>query len=138
MQEWKWLASRRLRKWLRAQYVATDFGRRYGWWLCVDGVRVAELNYWRYDIDSQFWHEYRLIAWSPRFDEIGFDPGRWCSDDVSVESRYSVGFRIKGLLMAAMGATSSGDLVAIRGASIPEEVFYATLQGSERPGQSPS
>lgn len=104
---------------LRREYEATDFGRRYGWWLCLREQRIADLNYWRWDSDGQFWHEYRLFAFHPAFEEIGFNPSRWCELDVSLESRYAVGFRESGILMAHRG----DGLVSIRSAHIPEDVF---------------
>ena len=127
----KWLAERREGRRLRDEYVATDFGRRYGWWLCLDGARVAELNYRCYDIDSQFWHVYRLFPLTPRFDEVGFDPNRWCEPSVSLESRYAVGFRESDLLMAPRGPAGT-QLVAIRSLLIPEPVFYGALRSAER------
>ena len=68
---------------LRQEYEATDFGRRYGWWLYLGEQRVADLNFVRWDSDAQFWHEYRLFAFHPAFAEIGLDPNRWCQSGVS-------------------------------------------------------
>jgi hypothetical protein len=108
-----------LLKHLRQEYEQTDFGRRYGWWLCLRGQRIADLNYWRWDSVGQFWHEYHLFVFDSIFQEIGLDPDRWCQPDVSVESRYANGFRESGVLMGHRG----DNLVSIRSVHIPEDVF---------------
>jgi hypothetical protein len=112
---------------LHREYEATDFGRRYGWWLCLREKRVADLNYWKWDSDSQFWHQYHLFAFDPAFAEIGFDSNRWCLADISLESRYAEGFFLgRGILMASHG----GNLVAIRSAHIPVAEFMRVVRRS--------
>lgn len=106
---------------LRERYRQMDFGRVFGWWLCLDGLRVAELNYRRWDSHSQFWHEYYLVPFSEKFDELGTDPDRWCRPDVSAESRYVSGYASSGLLMSPRG----DGVVALRGLYVPEEEFVA-------------
>lgn len=108
----------------RREYEQTDFGRRYGWWLCIGTSRVAELNYVRWDSWSQFWHEYRLFPFHPDFDRVGVNPERWAQPDVSLESRYAVGFRQSGILMGVRGP----DLVAVRSVCIPEDIFFDILR----------
>lgn len=107
-------------------YKETDFGRRYGWWLCLDGKRVAALNYLRWDGDSQFWHEYRLVALSPDFAGIGLDPNRWCKRDIYLESRYAEEYRETGILMAPRAE----DVVAIRSTHIPRQIFILAAKQS--------
>jgi hypothetical protein len=102
------------------EYKETDFGRRFGWWLCLRKQRIADLNYWRWDCDSQFWHEYRLFVFCPTsFGEIGVDPNRWCEPEVSLESRCVEGFYVEGILMAPRPA----NLNSIRSAYVPEDRF---------------
>jgi len=105
---------------LRKEYQATDFGRRYGWWLCLGEKRVADLNYWRWDSGAQFWHEYRVFVFDPAFAEIGYDADRWCQADISLESRYVEGFREGGGILMAPRA---GNLVSIRSVHVPESEF---------------
>ena len=47
----------------------SDFGRRFGWFIERDGVKVGELDYIRWDSEVQFWHEYRL-TWRSAEDEV--------------------------------------------------------------------
>lgn len=103
----------------KKDYKNSDFGRRYGWWLCLDGDRVADLDYRFWDESSQFWHVYHIFSFSSRFKEVGLDPDHWSLDRVSLQSRFAPQFSEKGILMSEF----SNDLVAVRGVHIPEEVF---------------
>ncbi len=109
------------KKALDSSHQRTDFGRIFGWWLCLNGERIADLNYWRFDVDSQFWHEYRLFPFNSKFNAIGVDPDRWCCDDISLESRYVEGYYVKDFIMSPRDE----NLIAIRNASIPEGVFLS-------------
>src|SRR4051812_15901293 len=95
---------------LRQKYEQSDFGRRYGWWLCPRGKRVADLDHYRWNSNGQFWHEYRLFAFGPSFAELGLGPDRWCQPDVSLESRYAIGLSQSGILIVPR----EDDVVAIR------------------------
>ena len=108
----------------RDQYEATDFGRRYGWWLCVDGKRVAELDYVAWDTESQFWHIYQVLPLHPNFDEVGYDPEQWCTERVSLQSRYAPAYFAQGILMA----TRPNQTVALRSVCLPEDVFREVIQ----------
>lgn len=122
-----------LREHIRKEYEETDFGRRYGWWLCLRGRRIADLNYRCWDSDSQFWHEYRVFPFDEAFAEIGYDRERWCQPDVALESRYAEGFREASFLMSPR----ENDVVSIRFAHVPEDVFMRTareLRPKEVPG----
>lgn len=103
----------------KEDYKNSDYGRKYGWWLCLDGERIADLDYRIWDCYSQFWHVYQIFPFSSRFEEIGLDPDSWCLDRVSMESRYAPGFSVKRVLMAERAR----DLVAIRSVYLPKEVF---------------
>lgn len=107
-------------------YKESDLGRRYGWWLCLNGKRIADLNYLRWDSDSQFWHEYRLVAFSPDFADVALDPNRWCLEDISLESRYAEGYRTAGILVAPRAE----GVVAIRSVHIPRQTFLLAARQS--------
>ena len=114
-----------IERFARQQYLQMDFGRVFGWWLCIDGLRVAELNYRRWYSYSQFWHEYDLVPSSEKFSEIGTDPERWAFPDVSAESRYAHGYiHAGGLLMSPRGE----GIVALRCLLIPEDEFVAAFE----------
>jgi hypothetical protein len=117
-------AKNHLADYLLQEYKQTDFGRRYGWWLCLRQRRVADLNYWRWDENGQFWHEYRVFAGDPAFAELGFDAGRWSGPGVSLESRFAEGFHVTEFIMSHR----EGNLVAIRAAHVPEDVFLRTAR----------
>jgi hypothetical protein len=113
---------------LRQEYEATDFGRRYGWWLCLCGKRIADVNYICWDSNSQFWHAYRVFPFDPTFaEEIGFDADRWCKPDVSLESRYAEGFREIGVLMAPR----TNNIIVIRSAHVPEREFMRVARRTD-------
>jgi hypothetical protein len=92
--------------------------------------RVAELNDWRYDSDSQFWHVYRLFPVSPRFDEVGLDPNRWQGRPLARERATRSGSASR-LVMGPRGSAGT-DLVAIRSVHIPESVFHEALRRVEQ------
>ena len=112
-------------------YKETDCGRVFGWWLCLNGERIAELNYWCFDVGSQFWHEYKLFPFNSKFDDIGYDPDRWSSNDISLESRFAESYHVTDFVMS----TRQGNLIAIRNAFVPEEMFsLAISKGTEPSG----
>ena len=104
-------------------YESSDFGRVFGWWLCLNGERIADVNYYIYDISAQFWHQYKVFAFSPKFDVISYDPVLWCSDNVSLESRLIEGYYAPGFLMHPI----EGNLISIRNAFLPLDVFKKSI-----------
>lgn len=105
------------------RYRESDFGRVFGWWLRLRGTRIAELNYRCWDSDAQFWHNYDLVPFSPLFAEVGDDPNRWCNDDITLESRFAVGYFETGILMAP----HPDHIVGLRSSHVPRDVFYRAL-----------
>jgi hypothetical protein len=118
--------------WLRKRFKpsyheATESGMVFGWWVNLDGRRVADLDYRAYDIDSQFWHTYLVSIVSDRFHEIGFDPDRWCDSSVELQSRFATGFTQRGVLMSDRG----NHLIALRGLAIAEDEFLKGVQAAD-------
>lgn len=97
----------------------SDHGRTFGWVLYLGEQRIADVNYLGWDASSQFWHAYRVVPTSPAFDEIGFEVDRWHRGDLSLESRFAVGYRVTEFLTAVR----ADQVVLIRAASVPEDVF---------------
>jgi hypothetical protein len=101
------------------EHKGIDYGRVFGWWLRLRGRRIAELNYRRWDSDSQFWHEYFVVPFSAEFAEIGLDSNRLAQADVSVESRFAIGYSQEGVFMAPR----DNAIVRIRNLSLPKDIF---------------
>ena len=118
--------------WLRKRfkpsyYQASEYGLLFGWWVNFDGERVADLDFRAYDVDSQFWHTYLVSIVSERFHEIAFDPDRWCSTSVELQSRFATGFSQSGVLMSNRG----NNLIALRCLCVPEEEFLKGATAAE-------
>jgi hypothetical protein len=105
------------------EHKRSDYGRMYGWWLRLHGRRIAELNYRRWDCDSQFWHEYFVVPLSAEFAQLGLDANRWAQADVSVESRYAIGYSQEGVFMVPR----ENGIVGIRNLFLPKDTFERTL-----------
>lgn len=104
-------------------YDTTDFGRVFGWWLCLHGERIADVNYHYFDVSSQFWHEYKVFPFNSKFDAIGYDPDQWAADGITLESRFSEGYFTDDFVMD----TIKDNTIVIRNAYLPKEVFEQTL-----------
>lgn len=102
-------------------YEKSDFGRVFGWWLCLNTERIADVNYWFFDASTQFWHEYKVFPFNQKFDAIGYDPDLWCSEGISLESRFAEGYYTSDFVMNHI----KGNLVSIRNAFVPKDVFTA-------------
>ena len=95
----------------------------FGWWLCLHGERIADVNYFWNDISSQFWCHYHVFPFSPKFDAIGYDADAWCRQGLTLESRYAEGHHESGFIMYHLGSNK----VSIRGAFVPEAVFWEAI-----------
>ncbi|STQ91391.1 hypothetical protein [Iodobacter fluviatilis] len=107
-------------------YDHTDFGRVFGWWLCLDGERIADVNYWAYGVSSQFWHEYKVFPFNAKFNDIGFDPDNWSLDGIALESRFAEGYYIKDFIIHSV----RDNLIMIRNAHVPKEQFISAMNSS--------
>jgi hypothetical protein len=93
----------------------SDFGRRFGWFIERDGERIGELEYVRWDPVAQFWHEYRLTWRRPEDALIG--PDAWVAAKVVLRNR-----RYTDVVADTFLTSPERDgLIAVRGASVPEE-----------------
>lgn len=110
----------------RSFYENTAWGGFFGWWVNVDGHRVANLDYRAYDVDSQFWSTYLLSVVSDRFDEIGLDPDKWCLPQVQLQSRFATDFTQDGVLMSDRG----DGLIALRSLYVSKHEFDKASQAA--------
>ena len=97
----------------------SDSSRMFGWWVSVDGKRVASLESRAWDTNSQFWHIYEVIKISKEFSKIGLDQDRWCDSSVTIQNRYVTDFEERSVLMSPRG----GNLIALRDLSVPASIF---------------
>jgi len=101
-------------------YNRSNYGRFFGWWLCINKERVADINYLGIDMELQFWCVYKVFPFDPRFNSIEYNPDLWCSDSISLESRYIEGYYIYDFVMSHI----KENLIRIRGKDfIPEDMF---------------
>ena len=95
---------------------ASDFGRRFGWFIERGGERIGELDYVRWDSVAQFWHEYRLTWRRPEDAVIG--PDAWISSKLVLRNRRYTDVVVESFLTAP---ERDGGILAIRGAHVTEE-----------------
>jgi len=93
----------------------SDFGRMFGWWVNIDGKCVASLEYLSWDINSQYWHIYKVTELSHEFSNIGFEPDRWCDLSVTLQSKFATSFEKQGVLMSPRGE----NIIALRDLYVP-------------------
>jgi hypothetical protein len=95
----------------------SDYGRRFGWFIEKDGVKIGELEYVRWLPDGQFWHEYR-VTWYKSEDAVG---GRdvWSKERLTLRNRRFLQVVVESFMTSATG----GELIQVRGACVPEVLF---------------
>jgi hypothetical protein len=96
----------------------TDFGRCFGWFIEREGERIGELDYIRWDLDAQFWHEYRL-TWRSLEDAV-VGPDAWIAAKLVLRSRRYTDVVIDSFLTSP---ERDGGVIAVRFASVPVERF---------------
>jgi len=94
---------------------------KFGWWVKIDEVIVATLDYRTYDVDSQFWHLYLLTVLDEKFDDIGYDADKWCEKNVILQNRFATSFCQKGVLVSFR----IKDHILIRGLDVPNDVYLS-------------
>ena len=94
----------------------SDFGRRFGWFVEKDGVRIGELDYVRWDSHAQFWHEYRITWCGPEVAVIG--PDAWIASKLALRNRRYTDVVIDSFLTAPEGGDG---IIRVRGAHVTEE-----------------
>ena len=98
-------------------YQNSDFGRMYGWWVLLDGLRVASLEY-RCFLEEPV-HLYAVTALHETFFRIDLDPDKWASPKLSVQSKYASEYSQYGLQMAAVG----DEMIAVQNLFVPENYY---------------
>ncbi len=106
------------RDFVAEDYRHSDFGRMYGWWVLLDGIRVASLEYRCYLEEPV--HMYAVTALHETFFRIDLDPEKWASPKLSVQSQYAMDYSQQGLQMAAVG----DELIVVQNLYVPEN-YYA-------------
>ena len=94
----------------------SDFGRRFGWFIEKDGAKIGELGYLRWDSIAQYWHEYRIIWYSPENAVTG--PDAWISAKLVLRNRHYTDVVVESFLT---GVEREGGVVPVRGAFVSEE-----------------
>lgn len=103
----------------------SDYGRRYGWFVEQQGERIGELEYVRWDSDSQFWHEYR-VTWSKKeAASIEKNPDAWIESALSLRNRKFQEVVVSTFLTAPR----DGNLIVVRNACVPSEQFAVHEEG---------
>ncbi len=98
----------------------SDFGRRHGWLIERDGQILGELDYVRWDWESQFWHEYRVAWRNPK--DAATTPDAWLELRLTLRNRRFTDVVVDTFLA---GTERSEGLVPIRGAYVSEDRIKA-------------
>jgi len=94
------------RDYIAEDYKNSDFGRTYGWWVLLDGLRVASLEY-RCFLEEPV-HLYSVSVLHETFFRIG-----------DIQSKYATGYSKQGLQMAAVG----DEMIVVQNLFIPKEYY---------------
>jgi hypothetical protein len=106
----------------------SDFGRRFGWFIERGGECIGELEYSRWDEDSQFWHEYRVNWRRPEGDAARIED--WAESGIELRNREFSDVVVREFLSASGCAEG---LVAIRNAFVPEARFRMSTKKANTP-----
>ncbi|MGV3660361.1 MAG: DUF3592 domain-containing protein [Prosthecobacter sp.] len=90
-----------------------DFGRRHGWFIEKDGVKIGELDYVRWDESSQFWHDYRVRWYRPEDAVEG--PDAWVEQKLVLRNRRHTDVVAESFLTGGQ----RDDIIPVRGALVP-------------------
>jgi hypothetical protein len=98
---------------------ASDFGRRFGWFIERGEERIGELEYLRWDSVVQFWHEYHLTWRKPEDAVVG--PDAWISAGLVLRNR-----RYKDVVISSFltGTQQQPNIIKVRGASVPADRIH--------------
>lgn len=97
---------------------ASDFERRFGWFIERRGECIGELEYARWDANSQFWHEYRVSWRRPEGDAARIID--WAESGIELRNRKFSDVVVRKFFSAS---SSTEEIVSIRGAFVPVERF---------------
>ena len=98
-------------------YEKSNHGRSYGWWVCIDGKRVATLEY-RCLLEDRV-YLYGVTVIDDQFLTIDLNPEKWDSPNVTLQSRYAASYMKQGLNMAAVGQ----EMIVVDDLVLPEDHF---------------
>jgi len=111
--------SPKLRRALKAAR-ASDDGRAYGWFIEKNQTRIGELDYVQWDIDSQFWYEYRIRGLPDII--LPTDPDEWIRQDLTLRNRRFTDVVVSVFLTSFRTFPTDG-IIRIRFAKVPIERF---------------
>ena len=98
-------------------YENSDYGRIYGWWVIVGGVKAASLEY-RCFLEEPV-HLYSVSVLDDAFYHINLDSQQWQNPAVTIQSKYAERFGKQGLQMAAVG----NNMIVVEKLFLPEPIF---------------
>lgn len=104
------------------KYKDSRLGRTYGWWVNIDGKRVASLEYCCFL--EELVHLYKVYVLDDTFMKIDLDPVKWLDASVTIQSRYAESYIRPGLSMAAVGKNN----IVVENLSIPQDQFQKRYQ----------
>jgi hypothetical protein len=107
--------------WRDHDIYCSDFGREYGWFVECQGKRVAELVDAVWDVDSQFWHDYRMVPLTKDPQELAELNSHdfWYRGGLIYENR-KYGIRVTHVLAGLLPDEDDGKTVVhIRGLYLP-------------------
>lgn len=94
----------------------SDYGRRFGWFIERDGECIGELEYFRWDENLQFWHEYRVSWCRPDGDAASIED--WAESGIALRNRAFTNVVVREFLSSA---GSEVGVVSLRNAYVPDE-----------------
>jgi len=103
-------------------YEFSDYGRKFGWWVLVNGMRVASLDY-RCHLERAI-HLYSVTPLTKDFYLIDLDPEKWMDSAVTLQSKYAHEYGQQGLGMAAVG----NNMIVVEKLCIPEKQFRSQYE----------
>lgn len=99
----------------RNESEASDFGRRFGWFIEREGVRLGELDYLQWDAASQFWHTYRLTWRMPEDAVTG--PDAWIAAGLVLRNRRYTDVVVDSFTVSP---EQESGVIGVRGAYVTE------------------
>lgn len=113
-----WEVAKEIAVFLKKPKVAddSDFGRRHGWFIERDGVKIGELEYLQWDHITQFWHDYRLSWYNPADAVAG--PNAWISEKLVLRNRRYQDVVVDSFLTSP---EREDGVICVRDAYVPEE-----------------
>ena len=105
----------------------SDSGRRFGWFIERDGECLGELEYLRWDENSQFWHEYQVSWRITHGDSTRIE--NWAESGITLRNREFSDVVVREFL------TASGNregVVSIRNAFVTDDYFRKSIMNAKK------